>query len=131
MTRVLGVGRLFPAALIMCMLIVVAVQTGAVTGAARQGTPVATSGTADPCAAVVAAGTPVAVHGDEAGAFDPVPAEQSGEVGNPADYPFDLVFIDAMTLHHEGAIQTAEIALVRAEHEELRDLARSIVETRT
>src|SRR5688500_2143065 len=129
MTRGHSAGWSRPATLFFGLSILVAAQTGAVTGATRQGTPTTTPGTDDPCAAVVAAGTPAAGHGEGPGALDPVPAEQSGAVGNPADYPFDLVFIDAMVPHHDGAILTAEIALVRAEHEELRQLAQSIVET--
>jgi uncharacterized protein (DUF305 family) len=86
----------------------------------------------DPCAEIVALGTPAAESGGGGmGALDPVPGEQTGELGNPADYPFDLVFLDGMVAHHQGAVLLAQIALVRAEHEELRDLARVIAETQT
>jgi uncharacterized protein (DUF305 family) len=94
---------------------------------ARQATP--DTGPSDPCAAIVAAaGTPAADAGGGMGALDPIPGQQTGELGNPADYPFDLVFLDAMIRHHEGATLLAEIALIRAGHEELRGLAQAISE---
>lgn len=42
--------------------------------------------------------------------------------------PFDRAFIDAMIPHHESAIQEAQGALAQAEHAEVRELARSIVD---
>lgn len=39
----------------------------------------------------------------------------------------DLNFIDSMVPHHEGAIQMAELALERAEHQEIRELAQAII----
>jgi uncharacterized protein (DUF305 family) len=39
----------------------------------------------------------------------------------------DLRFIDAMVPHHEGAVEMATVALVKAEHEEVRRLAEDIV----
>jgi uncharacterized protein (DUF305 family) len=42
---------------------------------------------------------------------------------------FDLIFIDMMIPHHEGAIAMAEVALTEGEHQEIRDLAKAIVES--
>lgn len=42
---------------------------------------------------------------------------------------FDLVFIDMMILHHQGAIAMAEVALTEGEHQEIRDLATAIIES--
>jgi uncharacterized protein (DUF305 family) len=39
----------------------------------------------------------------------------------------DEAFIDAMVPHHEGAVEMAQVALKRAEHPEIRRLARDIV----
>lgn len=80
-----------------------------------------------PCAALLADGTPAIEHAPSApSAFDPNSPEQLGETGNAADYAFDLVFIDAMVLHHLGAVAMAEIALTRSERAEIRDLTAAI-----
>jgi uncharacterized protein (DUF305 family) len=39
----------------------------------------------------------------------------------------DQQFIDMMVPHHQGAVEMARIALVRAEHQEIRDLAVAII----
>ena len=40
----------------------------------------------------------------------------------------DAAFVDAMVPHHEGAVEMAEVALQNAEHEEIRILAREIID---
>jgi len=45
----------------------------------------------------------------------------------PADATYDLRFIDAMIMHHEGAIVMAEAALANSEREEIRQLATEII----
>ncbi len=42
--------------------------------------------------------------------------------------PFDQQFIDMMVPHHQGAVEMAEVALENAEHEEIRTLAREIID---
>ena len=44
-----------------------------------------------------------------------------------APEPFDRAFIDAMIPHHESAIDAAEAAATRAQHAEIKELARDIV----
>jgi uncharacterized protein (DUF305 family) len=39
----------------------------------------------------------------------------------------DKRFIDAMVPHHQGAIEMAEVALKKAEHQQIRDLAEDII----
>jgi uncharacterized protein (DUF305 family) len=39
----------------------------------------------------------------------------------------DAAFVDAMVPHHEGAVEMAEVALDKAEREEIRTLAREII----
>jgi uncharacterized protein (DUF305 family) len=46
----------------------------------------------------------------------------------PKDETFDLRFIDAMTLHHQGAIEMAETALEQSDRPEIRQLAQAIIE---
>jgi uncharacterized protein (DUF305 family) len=43
------------------------------------------------------------------------------------DTPSDQRFIEAMILHHEGAIAMARDALQNAEHQEINDLAQAII----
>ena len=44
---------------------------------------------------------------------------------------FDLVFIDMMIAHHESAVVMAQVALERAEHDEIRRLAGEIIAAQT
>jgi uncharacterized protein (DUF305 family) len=45
----------------------------------------------------------------------------------PADATFDLRFLDAMMLHHEGAIVMAEDALEKSNREEIKTLSNEII----
>jgi len=47
--------------------------------------------------------------------------------GSAVAAPFDAMFIDSMTEHHQGAIEMAQQALEEAEHPELQTLAREII----
>lgn len=44
---------------------------------------------------------------------------------------WDLVFIDGMIVHHQGAIDMAQEVLVEAEHEALRAFAQTIIDAQT
>ncbi len=44
---------------------------------------------------------------------------------------FDKAFITGMILHHEGAVEMAEAALVYAKHQEIKDLAKAIISAQT
>ena len=44
---------------------------------------------------------------------------------------FDRAFITEMTLHHQGAVEMAEAALVNAKHEEIRQMANAIISAQT
>jgi uncharacterized protein (DUF305 family) len=43
----------------------------------------------------------------------------------------DAMFIDMMKPHHEGALAMAKDALAKAEHPEIRQLARAIIDAQT
>jgi uncharacterized protein (DUF305 family) len=45
----------------------------------------------------------------------------------PADESFDLRFIDAMVLHHHGAVEMAQVALEQSEREEIQQLSQEII----
>lgn len=44
---------------------------------------------------------------------------------------FDRAFTEQMIIHHEGAVQMAELALTNAENEDLKNLATEIIEAQT
>lgn len=47
---------------------------------------------------------------------------------NAASQPYDLQFLDTMTAHHQSAIDMARPAVEKAQHAELKEFARKIVE---
>jgi uncharacterized protein (DUF305 family) len=46
---------------------------------------------------------------------------------NAGSAPYELQFLDTMIVHHQVAIDMAQLAQTRAGHQDLKDLARSIV----
>ncbi len=50
-------------------------------------------------------------------------AELEGKTGDE----FDQAFISEMIMHHQGAVEMAELALTNAKHQELKDLANAII----
>jgi uncharacterized protein (DUF305 family) len=44
---------------------------------------------------------------------------------------YDVMFMDMMVPHHEGAVQMSKDALTRAEHQELKNLAQKIIDEQT
>lgn len=47
---------------------------------------------------------------------------------NAASQPFDLQFIDTMTMHHTGAIEMAEMALKKSTNDEVKKFAQKIID---
>jgi uncharacterized protein (DUF305 family) len=41
---------------------------------------------------------------------------------------FDKAFISEMIVHHQGAVEMAKDALIKAKHQEIKDLAKNIIE---
>ncbi|MBS1683988.1 MAG: DUF305 domain-containing protein [Bacteroidetes bacterium] len=41
---------------------------------------------------------------------------------------FDQAFLNEMIMHHEGAVQMAQLALTNAKHQEIKNLASNIIE---
>lgn len=44
---------------------------------------------------------------------------------------FDRAFLSEMIIHHEGAVEMAEAALVNANHEEIKKMANEIISAQT
>ncbi len=51
-------------------------------------------------------------------------------VGKTGD-DFDKAFIKGMVVHHEGAVDMAELALKNAKHKEIKDMAGEIIKAQT
>ena len=50
-------------------------------------------------------------------------AELQGKTGDS----FDQAFLSEMIIHHEGAVEMAQLALTNAKHQEIKDLAKAII----
>lgn len=57
--------------------------------------------------------------------------QMMGSMNEKSGYDFDKAFIDAMIVHHEGAIKMAQQAEHRAEHQEIKDLSINIISAQT
>jgi uncharacterized protein (DUF305 family) len=66
----------------------------------------------------VMAGTPDMHH-----MMDEMAAMLVGKTGDE----FDKAFLEEMIVHHEGAVDMAEMALVSARHQEIKDLSNAII----
>ena len=53
-----------------------------------------------------------------------------GLIGKNGD-EFDKAFLSEMIVHHEGAVQMAQLALKNAKHQEIKDLANAIIIAQT
>lgn len=53
-------------------------------------------------------------------------AMNAGLEGKTGD-DFDKAFISEMVMHHQGAVEMAEMALKNAKHQEIKDLASAII----
>lgn len=60
-------------------------------------------------------------------AMNDMMADLQGKTG----LEFDEEFLEEMIIHHEGAVTMAEAALLHAEHEELKQMARDIISAQT
>lgn len=96
---------------VVAITVVAAASLSLASAGARQATPGATP-SSDPCLEWLS-GTPTAA-----------PTATSGDLAIVA--PFDLTFLDAVIAHVEGSAALADVAAVRAEHEDLRRAAPAI-----
>jgi uncharacterized protein (DUF305 family) len=68
-------------------------------------------------------------HGESA--MNDMMAEMHASLQNKSGDEFDKAFISEMIIHHEGAIDMAELALEDAKHQEIKDLAKNIIDAQT
>lgn len=54
-------------------------------------------------------------------------ASMNDELKGKTGDEFDKAFISEMIVHHEGAVEMAELALTNAKHQEIKDLAKAII----
>lgn len=53
--------------------------------------------------------------------------QMTGSMDDKYGYDFDKAFIDAMIVHHEAAVEMARQAEHRAQHQEIKDLSKNII----
>ncbi len=73
------------------------------------------------------AGKPSALNMEMAGMHDSMKGMDAGRMSAANGKEFDLEFVNQMTPHHEGATVMAQAALTKAEHAEIKTLARQII----
>lgn len=76
---------------------------------------------------VVGLTTVLILAGCTAGGASSPPVQSPSVLSSGASMSLDQQFIDMMVPHHESAVAMAEIALTRAEHAEIKNLAGAII----
>ncbi len=64
-------------------------------------------------------GESMSMHGE----MSAMNAALQGKTGDS----FDQAFLTEMTVHHQGAVEMAQLALTNAKHQEIKDLATAII----
>ena len=54
-------------------------------------------------------------------------ADMSASLPGKSGDDFDKVFLGEMIVHHQGAVEMAQLALTSAKHQEIKDLASAII----
>ncbi len=73
------------------------------------------------------AGKPEATNMEMPGMMDSMKGMDMKRLNAATGNAFDLMFIDMMTPHHQGAVSMAKEALTKAEHPEIKRLAQGII----
>lgn len=73
-------------------------------------------------------GKPEAMNMEMSGMMDGMKGMDMGKLNAASGNAFDLMFIDMMTPHHQGAVTMAREALTRSEHPEIKKLAQQIID---
>lgn len=77
------------------------------------------------------AGKPKAMNMEMSGMMDSMKGMDMGKLNAATGNDFDLMFINMMTPHHEGAVTMAKEALTKAEHPQIKKLAQQIVDSQS
>ncbi len=68
--------------------------------------------------------------GNQTGMTGVMQGMMTGLEGKTGD-AFDKAFLSEMSVHHQGAINMATAALKNAQHQEIKDLAKNIIDAQT
>jgi uncharacterized protein (DUF305 family) len=68
------------------------------------------------------------VMGGESMSMEDMMEDMAAALEGKTGDDFDQAFLAEMIVHHEGAVEMAELALEHAEHQEIKDLAEAIIE---
>jgi uncharacterized protein (DUF305 family) len=68
---------------------------------------------------------------DHSMTMDHMMMDMNAELVGKTGADFDKAFIDQMVIHHQGAVEMAELALENAEMQEIKDLAEDIITAQT
>lgn len=74
------------------------------------------------------AGKPQAMNMEMSGMMDSMRGMDMTKLNAASGNAFDMMFLDMMTPHHQGAIVMAREALTKAEHPEIKKLAQQIID---
>lgn len=74
------------------------------------------------------AGKPQAMNMEMPGMMDSIKGMYMGKMNSATDEEFDLMFLDMMTMHHQGATMMAKQAITKAEHPEIKKLSQQIMD---
>jgi uncharacterized protein (DUF305 family) len=72
---------------------------------------------------------PDAVNMKMAGMMASMKGMSMDKIAAKSGAAFDSMFLDMMSKHHEGAVKMAQAALGKAEHPEIRDLSKKIIDS--
>lgn len=66
-------------------------------------------------------------NGGQAMSMSDMMASMNAELAGKTGDAFDQAFLSEMIMHHQGAVEMAQLALTNAKHQEIKDLANAII----
>lgn len=111
--------------IIAIVTLVVGLGLGYAVGASKAPAPVATN-TSTSGMHMMPDGTMMG-NGGESMSMADMMASMNAELSGKTGDAFDQAFISEMIMHHQGAVEMAQLALTNAKHQEIKDLANAII----